>query len=399
MKILIVGQYYYPDNFRINEISQALAQQGHTVDMLTGLPDYATGKVPKEYKHFRKRKENIGGVHVIRVPIIARRTGLLWRALNYVSFMINSTIYAAFCKKDYDIIVSYQTSPITMANAALKMKKRTNKKLFLYCLDIWPECLKAWNVKESSFLYKMMHRYSRNVYSKCDIIGVSSRPFIDYLAEVNGINKSKIQYIPQHCEDAFFDVCGKNIDNGIVDFTFAGNIGSVQDVECIIRAVARLKDLNNFKVHILGDGSELAHCKELSAQLTVQDKLIFYGRIDHERLKEYYEQTDAFLLTLKGNTVIGKTMPAKLQEYMSLGKPVFAATDGASKEIIAQADCGFVVNASDDEALAQSMRCYIANPEQYRLFGENARNYFKKYFTKNAFMEQFNQIILADKGV
>lgn len=393
LKILIVGQYYYPDNFRINEISQTLVQQGHTVDMLTGLPDYATGKVPKEYKHFHKRRENINGVHVIRVPIIARRTGVLWRALNYVSFMINSTIYATFCKKDYDMIVSYQTSPITMANAAVKMKKRTGKKLFLYCLDIWPECLKAWNVKESSFLYKMMHRYSMRIYEKCDMIGVSSRPFIDYLSQINKIDPNKMQYIPQHCEDIFSDICGKYNENGVVDFVFAGNIGSVQNVECILKAAARLKNLHSFKIHILGDGSELNNCQKLSTQLGLQGKVDFYGRKSQQQLKGYYEYADAFLLTLKDDTAIGSTMPAKLQEYMSLGKPIFAAVAGAACEIITEADCGFVVKASDDEALAEVMKQYIENSEQYKYMGKNARNYYESHFTKEIFLNHLNQIL------
>ena len=89
MKILIVGQYYYPDNFRINDISKEFAQRGHRVTVLTGLPDYTTGKVPWKYKFFRRRREVVDGVDVIRVPIIARRTGFLFRAVNYLSSMRN----------------------------------------------------------------------------------------------------------------------------------------------------------------------------------------------------------------------------------------------------------------------------------------------------------------------
>lgn len=394
MNILIVGQYYYPDNFRINEISQALAEEGNRVDVLTGLPDYSTGKIPKEYKLFRKRKENLNGVNVTRVPIIARRKGVFWRALNYVSFMINSTLYAAFCRKNYDIIIAYQTSPITMANAAIKMKRRTKSPLFLYCLDIWPECLKAWKIKEGSFLFKMMHQYSIRIYSNCDIIGVSSRPFIEYLAEVNHIDKSRMMYIPQHCEDMFQDICGKYTDNGVIDFTFAGNVGSVQDVECIIRAAARLNDLDHFKIHILGDGTDLSHCKELTEQLKVQDKVLFYGRVAKDRLKQYYEQADAFLLTLKGDTIIGTTMPAKLQEYMSVGKPVIAAINGAAQELIKEADCGLAVNASDDEGLAENMRTCILDFKKIHPLGQNARNFFEKHFTKDIYMDTINKIIL-----
>ena len=277
MKILIVGQYYYPDNFRINEISRELVVRGHEVTVLTGLPDYTTGKIPREYRFFRKRRERIDGVDVVRVPVIARHTGPIWRCVNYLTFLINSTIYALFGKKDYDLIFSYQSSPITMANAAVVMKKRTGKKLFLYCLDIWPECLKVWNISEQSLLFRVIHRYSKWLYNQCDMIGVTSLPFMDYLAEIDAVGRDKLIYIPQHSEDILPDELKKinKTSSSVIRFAFGGNIGSAQDVECIIRAVHHLLDLENFQVHIYGDGSNLENCIQLSEQLKEEKKITF----------------------------------------------------------------------------------------------------------------------------
>lgn len=392
MKILIVGQYYFPDNFRINEISQALVQRGNKVDVLTGLPDYSTSKVPTEYKYFKKRIETINGVTVYRVPIIARRRGILFRSLNYLSFLINSTLFTIFCKKDYDLIFAYQTSPITMANAAVKMKKRINKPLFLYCLDIWPECLKAWNISERSILFRLMHLYSKHIYNSSDIIGVSSQPFHEYLTKVNQVNPQKIKYLPQHCDNMFSNLAGKYISNDIIDFVFAGNIGSAQDFECIIKAISKIDKELKFKLHVLGDGSELIRCQELTERLNLQDKVTFYGRVSHEQLGKYYELADAFLLTLKGDTFMGSTMPAKLQEYMSIGKPIIAAIQGAASEVIKQAECGFVVNPSDDVALAEIMTVYVSNAEKYRYMGDNGRTYYQAFFTQDIFIENINKI-------
>ena len=343
MKILIVGQYYYPDHFRINEISRELVVRGHEVTVLTGLPDYTTGKIPREYRFFRKRRERIDGVDVVRVPVIARHTGPIWRSVNYLTFLINSTIYALFGKKDYDLIFSYQSSPITMANAAVVMKKRTGKKLFLYCLDIWPECLKVWNISEQSLLFRVIHRYSKWLYNQCDMIGVTSLPFMDYLAEIDAVGRDKLIYIPQHSEDILPDELKKinKTSSSVIRFAFGGNIGSAQDVECIIRAVHHLLDLENFQVHIYGDGSNLENCIQLSEQLKEEKKITFHGRISSDDLIEEYKKVDAFLITLKGDNAVGMTIPAKLQEYMAWGKPVFAAIEGAAAEVIQNAQCGF----------------------------------------------------------
>lgn len=400
MKILIVGQYYYPDNFRINEISRELVVRGHEVTVLTGLPDYTTGKIPREYRFFRKRRERIDGVDVVRVPVIARHTGPIWRCVNYLTFLINSTIYALFGKKDYDLIFSYQSSPITMANAAVVMKKRTGKKLFLYCLDIWPECLKVWNISEQSLLFRVIHRYSKWLYNQCDMIGVTSLPFMDYLAEIDAVGRDKLIYIPQHSEDILPDELKKinKTSSSVIRFAFGGNIGSAQDVECIIRAVHHLLDLENFQVHIYGDGSNLENCIQLSEQLKEEKKITFHGRISSDDLIEEYKKVDAFLITLKGDNAVGMTIPAKLQEYMAWGKPVFAAIEGAAAEVIQNAQCGLVANASDDQGLAANMRAYILNPSHYEVFGRNARQYYEKNFTKDVFISKLEYIFTDIKN-
>lgn len=400
MKILIVGQYYYPDNFRINEISRELVVRGHEVTVLTGLPDYTTGKIPREYRFFRKRRERIDGVDVVRVPVIARHTGPIWRSVNYLTFLINSTIYALFGKKDYDLIFSYQSSPITMANAAVVMKKRTGKKLFLYCLDIWPECLKVWNISEQSLLFRVIHRYSKWLYNQCDMIGVTSLPFMDYLTEIDAVGRDKLIYIPQHSEDILPDALKKinKTSSSVIRFAFGGNIGSAQDVECIIRAVHHLLDLENFQVHIYGDGSNLENCIQLSEQLKEEKKITFHGRISSDDLIEEYKKVDAFLITLKGDNAVGMTIPAKLQEYMAWGKPVFAAIEGAAAEVIQNAQCGLVANASDDQGLAANMRAYILNPSHYEVFGRNARQYYEKNFTKDVFISKLEYIFTDIKN-
>lgn len=85
MKIFVLSQYFYPENFRINDICLELVKKGHRVNVLTGLPDYKSGHVPREYKRLRNRKENWEGIKIARVPIIARRTGTFCRLLNYCS--------------------------------------------------------------------------------------------------------------------------------------------------------------------------------------------------------------------------------------------------------------------------------------------------------------------------
>ena len=341
MHIVVFSMMYAPDDFKINDIVLELIRQGHSVKVVTGLPDYATSHIPGEYRWFRKRHEKMVRYEVRRLPIIARRHGVLFRMLNYLSYVVSGSIYALFCrKKGTDAILVYETSPIFQAIPALIFKKLAHRPLTLYCCDVWPACVQAWNVSEHSFFYRFSLRASRFIYRRCDTVAVSSRPFIPYLHEVCGVDKERMPYLPQHAEDLYSDICGVYEEDGCTDFLFAGNIGAVQDVECIIKATARLPGELPFKVHIVGAGSNLNACKQLVEQLSLQNKVVFHGRHPQSQMPCYYKMADCMLLTLRGGDMIGETLPAKAQSYLSVGKPIVGAIDGAGREMIIEADCG-----------------------------------------------------------
>lgn len=393
MNIQIFTQYYLPDTFSLSDIAKGLVEHGHSVNLLTGLPDYATGKVPKEYLFLKRRKETINGVNVRRIPIIARRKGILFRILNYFSFAFNSCIYVLFNKFNCDVIYANQTSPIFQVLPAILLKRKTGKKIITYCYDLWPESLKAWNVNESSIIFKATKKISSWIYKKCDLVAITSKPFKQYLIDICGVESDKIKYIPQHSDDLYADISGIYEANDCIDFLFAGNIGAVQDVDVIIKAAARIQSSSKFCVHIVGDGSELENMKQLSKTLNIEDRVVFHGRHPQKEMYKFYKMADCFLLTLRGRDFIGMTLPAKAQGYLCAGKPICAAIDGAGNELIKEVDCGLVVAAGDIEGLANSMQQMIENFDTYKAKGINGRKYYEQHFTKEIFMSRLTNLM------
>jgi len=387
MKILVVCQYYYPEQFRINDICEQLVEDGHSVTVLTGLPNYPNGDVPKEYRRGRKRKEVVKGVNVIRSFEIGRKNGVVGMALNYASYMLSASFKALFFNKDVDIIFVYQLSPVTMALPGIVLKKRLRKPLYLYSCDIWPESMKNIIPDENGFTFKVVKRFSRYLYSQCDAITVTSKPFIEYFNQEHSIPIERISYIPQHAEDMYLQLDSSPADE-ITDFVFMGNIGIAQDIECILDAAERLKQIPKFKIHFVGDGSYLEKSKTIVSSKGINDVVIFHGRHPLERMPDFYKIADACLLTLKDENLIGLTMPSKLQGYMAAGKAVIGAINGAAQEVIKESQCGLCVNAGDSKALAEAMKDFIENPVKYKSCGENGREYFIKHFTKDIYMKK-----------
>ncbi|MEZ4358525.1 MAG: glycosyltransferase family 4 protein [Eubacteriales bacterium] len=388
MNILIVSQYFYPEDFRINDIAVSLVERGHQVTVITGLPNYGMDGIPREYRFFKKRKEVYKGVKVIRMPITARRKGAFWRILNYKTFALFGAFYAKTAKIDFDCVFTYEISPVTVGIPAISFARRKKKKHLFYCIDIWPEAVLSWGGTDKGIIYKIAKKISNYVYKRCDLIAVSSEPFEDYLNEKMGVDKSRITYLPQHCDDIYSNIAGKYTDNSCTDFMYIGNIGSVQDVECIIRAAKDLKDKEGFHIHIVGNGSNFDNVKNLSLQYGLDKIITFYGRIPYSELEELYILADAFLITLKGDSYIGNTLPAKLQSYMSVGKPVIGAINGAGANEVYKSGCGKVASSGDSETLAKIMLDVIKNPDIYKECGKSGRKYYEDNYTKDKFIDK-----------
>lgn len=389
MKIVLVGQYYWPDNFLINEIAEELVNRGHKVTVLTGLPDYATNYVPEEYKHGKNRHEIRNGVEIFRVPIIARHMGFVYRVLNYISFMVSSSWFARTHKFEADVIMAYQTAPVFMGNAGIVLKKKMKKPLFFYCLDIWPDQMKVWGVYERNPAFKIVRKYCEYAYGSADLLGISSMPFKKYMVEVNKVDEKKIVYLPQH--SARMEVKDKKIDKNQIDLIFAGNIGQQQNVECLLKAVSKIETENAYKVHIYGNGTSFEKCKKLAEDLDIMDRVTFYGRVSKDELNDIYPKMDAFLLTLCSEKEIGfvaNTVPAKFQGYISAGKPVLASIDGGAKEIIEETGCGLAVAADDDEGYARIIKAFIEHSERYSECGKRGKEYFEAYYDKKVVIDR-----------
>ncbi|WP_129408537.1 glycosyltransferase family 4 protein [Marinitoga lauensis] len=389
MKILFITQHFYPEQFRINDIFFELAKRGYDITVLTGLPNYPSGKIPKEYKFFRNRRQIIKGVKIIRVPLISRGKSLVRLALNYISFAVNSTIGTLFIKKDFDIIIGHQTSPITQVLGGVLLKKITKKPFIIYCFDLWPASLETAKIEPDNFIYKLFSKISKWIYKQADYIFMSSFSFEKYFKEYHNIDNNLI-YFPVYAETIFEKNRKEKIENPYnnkFNLLFAGNIGKMQSVETIIKAADLLKNNNDILFHIVGDGSEKDNMVNL-AKLKKLKNVIFHGYHKIEKMNYFYSIADTFLVTLKNNKIISYTLPGKVQSYMAYGKPIIGAINGETSEIINKANCGMCGPAEDYEELSKNILKLYQNKNLIKEYGDNARKFYENNFSREQFFKR-----------
>lgn len=402
MNILVISQYYYPEQFRINDICTELAKRGNSVDVLTGLPNYPGGKVLKDYSRKKLRNEKIEGVNIHRSFLIGRGNNSFTLLLNYLSFMLSASFKIFNIRKEFDLVFVYQLSPVSMAFPAILFKKFKKIPILLYCCDIWPESVRTILRNDKNIIFRMVEKFSQYIYKNCDLITVSSYSFIEYFEKSHHIEPKKLKYIPQHAEDFYLNF-NNPIENDTIDFVFMGNIGRVQDIESIIYAAQLIRTKENFLVHIVGDGSNLINLKNLVKDMGLDDTVKFHGRKNHEEIKYFYDLADVCLLTLKEDNKTGLTLPSKLQSYMAAGKYVVGAINGSAQEIIRESNCGKCVDSGNHIGLANLMTKCIENKHDLRIIGENGREYFKENFTKEIYMssiiDEMESIVWGERNV
>lgn len=383
MNVLVVSQYYYPEPFRINEICEELVRRRNKVTVITANPNYPDGEIYAGYRN-ENREEIINGVSVYRCKCRPRYSGIVNLTRNYIDFVLKVNKQIEKIKGEFDCIYMYQLSPITSCLPAIKLKKKKNIPIFLYCLDVWPESLRG-SILGNPIGMKIIGVISRYIYKSADKLAVTSPAFEKYISKLCNIDINSIQYIPQHSTD-IKQMMNNNISkrDKVVNFVFMGNIGEVQNLECLLKAVALIDDRRKFKIHIVGSGSYYKKCVRLASDLAITDTVIFYGRYPKTELSRFYEMADVCYASLKDEGIVGSTIPGKIQEYMSAGKPILACMNGDTADLIKEAECGLCVPANDENELSVAIIKMVSSEMDLKTIGNNSRKYFTKYFTLSA---------------
>ena len=397
-KILICTNHFYPETFRCNDVAFELASRGYDVTVLTAIPDYPKGKYYDGYGVFRKRCETINGVKVIRGFIIPRGNGGAIRLLlNYLSYFISSIIISIFLGlfRKYDKVLIHETSPVMIGVPAVIVKKLRKCPLYFWVLDLWPESLQAAGGISNKRVLMAFEKLTTWIYKYSDKILISSKGFEESIVE-KGDFKDKIIYFPNWADKAL-EVKGDyklpDMPSGF-KVMFAGNIGEAQDFDHIMEAAKFLQDEKDIHFVFVGDGRKRSWVENYRDENQLKDTVHWVGRHPVEAMPAFFEQADVMLMTLKDVSIFSLTAPAKLQAYMSAGKPILAMMNGEGPRIIKEAACGYSVPASDSRALADTiLELSRMSKEELQVLGQNGRLYQQQHFDLDKSIDHLEKIL------
>lgn len=393
MNILILTYGFWPETFRINDVAILLKEQGHSVTVLTGQPNYPEGKIFKGYKAFKILREDWQGISIYRVPTFPRRRGSkLGLIFNYFSIHASLTLLGPILLrgKRFDSIFVYGTSPVTIGLAALPLRRLGRPKIALWVQDLWPESLQSTGYVSNQKILGWVNTVVKFLYARCDLLLGQSQPFVERIRQQ--APDREVAYLPNPTELA---MTGNRIGPSIIadmqvgfNVVFAGNLGTAQAVETIVEAAHHLQDRRDIRIILVGDGSKRDWIAGQIQALDLQN-LILAGRHEPEQMPGIYAAANGLIVTLADSEIFNLTIPSKIQAYLAAEKPIVAAINGEGARIIAESGAGLHCPAGDSAGLARAIENLRDMSETERLaMGKRGHDYYKAHFTPEAVLQQ-----------
>ncbi len=400
MKILLLTQWYPPEPMKLlSDMTESLVSMGHEVTVLTGFPNWPSGKIYPGYRQRLVQRENVNGVNIIRIPLYPdHSSNPVKRAANFLSFALSATILGPFLVPRVDVMHVIHP-PITVGLPAWILSRILNIPFTLEINDMWPENLRSTGMVRNESALRLVGSLARWVYKRAKMIRVVSPGFRLNLLE-KGVPERKIAVISHWVDTEFYrplppdPIVQKQL--GMTDrfnILYAGTIGLAQGMEAVLAAAELLKSHDRIQFVLAGDGVEQSRLAAESRRRGLNN-VKFLGGLPGSQMPSLYGSADALLLHLKDDPLYEITIPHKLFTYLAAGKPVIAGVRGDAADIVRSSDSGIVCAPGNHAELASAaLRLYEMESVDRDRLGKNGLQVATDLFSRERMMLDLSRIL------
>ena len=401
MRLLLLTQYFWPENFRINELAVELERRGHQVTVLTGVPNYPEGEVYPQYRASPATWQRLGNVEVVRVPLITRGHGAVRLVLNYLSFALSASTLGAWRLRwrPFDAILVFQPSPATIGLPSIILRRLKRAPTLIWVQDLWPDTLQAIGIVRSPSVLRLLDRLLGWVYSRTDRLLAQSQAFVPRLRQ-QAPEHVPISYLPNWAspapESRLPALRAPKVMRTVFNIYYLGNLGEAQDFPSVLDAVDLLARRDDIHWYLVGDGRLAGWIAEQLQARGLRHRVSLMGAFPPEQMERFYADADALLVSLKSDPLFAMTVPSKVQSYLAAGIPLLAMLDGEGARIIRDSGAGLTCAAGDSAGLVRSVEALMSLPaEQRQRMGQAGREYNRREFDFHQLVDRLEGMIEA----
>ena len=385
MKALLISQYYPPEvgsaAQKVSELAEYLADNGHQVTVVTGFPNHPAGVVYNGYRRKLYQREKVNGVRVMRTFLLttAKRRSFRGRMKNHVSFMFSS-IFGALGSGRHDLVYVY-SPPLFLGFSAYVVSRLFRVPFVLDLNDLWPKAPIFLGILKNPTLIRTAEKFERFVYAKADYMFLYSSNMRREIVS-QGVPEAKTEVHPLWVDTEFYkpvpaDQAAQiretyNMGDRMV-VMYTGSMGPAQGLDTVINTAEVMQRAGNNGVQFVfvGDGAERASLIQMASSYNL-DNVQFVPPQPVNMMPAFMSASDVLVTHLDKAPFRLGTIPGKLLNYMSCARPVLAGLEGESADLVAQHQCGIVVEPQNPEAMARGLM-ELSDPEVRRRMGEAGR--------------------------
>ena len=394
--ILIIAERFYPEEFGINDLALEWKDKGYQVSVLTQTPSYPFDKIFDGYRNKFIQRMDWNGITIYRVITLSGYTkNVLLKVLSYFSFAFWTSWVAITIGRKFDKVFVYQVGPLTQAIPGVLLKKFFGNQLFIWTLDIWPDSVFAYGFNKNWLLTKLLNSLVKTIYKNCDTIFISCRGFSEKIKK--HVPNAKIVFSPQWVPD---DLNFKNVKphdslQGAFNFTFAGNIGKVQNLENVIRGFSLVhKSGKKVRLNIVGDGSNLEDLKKIVEEEKIQD-VVFWGRKPLKEMSQWFAGSDVLIISLVDEPIFALTVPGKFQAYLAADKPIYCVMNGEVAALVSDHELGYISKPDSIEEIKKGFEAFLNMPRDVMdTFRSNMKILLEKDYDRDKIIQQKTEEIM-----
>ncbi len=405
LNVAYVTMYYYPEITASLHLTQDLvhdlSKEDFNVNIITATPSRnISSEMRENYKKIKFEKIKNTNIAVYRIRLMHETKRVVQRVFRYIVYSIK--VFFKLLNTESDVIVVGSTPPLILANACLMVSKIKKIPVILRLQDMFPEtAIKSGRLSNKGVI-KICEWFEKRLYNNVSAIVTIGNDMAQKVLEKVS-NKDKIFIIPNWIDDdkvkevsfeqnkflRSFNINGKDEFRVL----FAGNLGMAQDINIIVDAAVKLKDYEDIKFLIVGEGVQKKDTQK-EVERKGLNNVCLYPMQPQELVPDVYSAGDVGLVTLKKG-IIGNAIPSKTMSIMACNRPVIATVDKNSDyyNFINDEEVGIAVDAEDTDKFTEAILELYNDREKTKTFGNNARKYIEKNLSRKKLTLKYADIL------
>ena len=394
MKVLAIHRFYWPDTppyaSMLRTIVRRWVDDGHDVDVLSSQPSYKSG-VGNERQ---PSAEVVDGAQVVRLDLPPETGKPLVRILN--AFRLGAGVFwQGVVRKRYDVIMVSTSPPVLAGWFTAIVAKLTGARFIYHCMDIHPEIGRISGEFSNPTVYSVLSRLDRWTCSQAKPVVVLSEDMASTLAERRPAPPPKTQVINNFSlpsEASALTELPFVWPGECFVLLFAGNIGRFQGLDVLLEAMASLRERNDIRLLMMGEGTERQRLTEKAKETGAN--VSFVGHQSVEVAKAAMAKAGAGFVSLVPG-LYRYAYPSKTMTYLEQGCPVLVAveTDSRLARDVVESGAGMAVPSDDAIELANAISSLADEPERLGAMKKNATGFSERAFATDVVLAKWSSLL------